>query len=127
MGGVHHPRPAVDRQRAVHVPGSRRVLRGLPCPRRVGWMMPTVAFNGVRVLVVGLAKSGQAATTALHRHGAQVTAVDGADTEQLRGVVDALQAEGVAAHLGADLGSSDWLTGTDVVVARDRKSTRLNS
>jgi UDP-N-acetylmuramoylalanine--D-glutamate ligase len=54
-----------------------------------------------RVLVVGLGKSGQAAAELLLGCGAQVVAVDTADTEVLRQLSGPLSARGVAVRLGA--------------------------
>jgi UDP-N-acetylmuramoylalanine--D-glutamate ligase len=53
------------------------------------------------VLVIGLGKSGQAATAFLCQQGAAVTAVDGADTPALQKASQALLAKGARVKLGA--------------------------
>src|SRR4051794_8840282 len=54
-----------------------------------------------KVLVLGLAASGQAATTLLRERGAKVVAVDSADNEVLRQTAAALRAQGAEVILGA--------------------------
>jgi UDP-N-acetylmuramoylalanine--D-glutamate ligase len=53
-----------------------------------------------QVLVIGLGGRGQAAAALLRRVGANVTAVDAADTEALRDAAKTLRAEGVQVELG---------------------------
>jgi UDP-N-acetylmuramoylalanine--D-glutamate ligase len=54
-----------------------------------------------RVLVLGLGKSGLAATELLRRRGAKILALDSADSPALRGSAAALKALGVSVELGA--------------------------
>jgi len=53
------------------------------------------------VLVIGLGRRGRAACELLQRRGAQVTAVDGANAEDLRVAADKLRPLGVEVELGA--------------------------
>jgi UDP-N-acetylmuramoylalanine--D-glutamate ligase len=59
------------------------------------------ALNGKNVLVVGMGLSGRAACELLLSRGARVTAVDGADTPDLRAQREALRVRGVTLELGA--------------------------
>jgi UDP-N-acetylmuramoylalanine--D-glutamate ligase len=54
-----------------------------------------------QVLVIGLGASGQAAARLLRRRGAEVMAVDHADTAALRRVAQELQALGIVVELGS--------------------------
>src|SRR5436190_2390331 len=53
-----------------------------------------------QILVVGLGGRGQAACELLRRNGANVVAVDAADTEELRGAAGRLRSDGVQVELG---------------------------
>lgn len=56
-----------------------------------------------RVLVLGLAASGEAAARLLAKEGADVLGIDQADTDQLRRVADALERDGIRVRLGCAL------------------------
>ena len=60
------------------------------------------ALQHKRICVIGLGLSGLAASAWLRRRGAQVLAVDEADTETLRRNASGLQTQGVEVRLGAD-------------------------
>lgn len=60
------------------------------------------ALQHKRTCVIGLGLSGLAASAWLRRRGAQVVAVDAADTEALRRDTANLQTQGVEVRLGAD-------------------------
>src|SRR5262245_45459213 len=55
-----------------------------------------------RVWVIGLGASGRAAADLLRRRGAQVLAIDSADTPQLGQVAESLRGSGVAVRLGVN-------------------------
>jgi len=59
------------------------------------------SMENKRVLVIGLGKSGTAASALLRKRGAQVVAVDSADTDALRQETGGLRAEGTEVLLGA--------------------------
>lgn len=56
--------------------------------------------KGLRVTVLGLARSGLAATRLLHRQGARVFVSDAGESEALHQTATALQGEGIAAEVG---------------------------
>ena len=58
-----------------------------------------VSLEKKSVLVIGLGTSGQAAARLLVEHGASVTAVDAADSAELRAVAEPLRALGVTVRL----------------------------
>jgi UDP-N-acetylmuramoylalanine--D-glutamate ligase len=60
-----------------------------------------------QVLVIGLGASGRAACDLLRRRGANVLAIDGADTPQLRREAEALRAAGVEVRLGVEHAPAD--------------------
>ena len=61
-----------------------------------------VCLENKKVLVLGLGVSGIAASELLRRKGAEVVAVDTADTETLRRDAEALRKQGVTVFLGAN-------------------------
>lgn len=71
-------------------------------------------FTGRTVLVVGLARSGEAAARLLRKHGARVIVADRKSRAELGAPADALEALGVEVR-GGDPGA-DTLTGIDLVV-----------
>lgn len=58
------------------------------------------SFEGVRVGVLGLGKSGRAAARLLAAHGAEVYASDAADTPEIREAAQAVRAAGALADVG---------------------------
>ncbi len=62
--------------------------------------MSKLDINGKKVLVVGLGKSGIAASLLLHRHGAIVTATDSNPVEALSDEAKSLQALGIKIEAG---------------------------
>jgi hypothetical protein len=66
-----------------------------------------VSLENKNVLVIGLGASGVAACTLLRERGANVVAVDSADTPRLRGAAAPLLANKVQVHLGASTLSSN--------------------
>lgn len=67
-------------------------------------------FNGKRILVVGLARSGLAAVKTLHRRGAILSACDAKGEAELTAEIKALTALGVPVFAGANpaLNRGDW-------------------
>ena len=59
-----------------------------------------VSLENKKVVVLGLGSSGRAATELLRRRGANVVAVDQADSDRLREQAEALQALGAEVRLG---------------------------
>lgn len=75
---------------------------------------PPSSFEGVRVGVLGLGKSGRAAARLLAAHGAEVYASDAADTPDVREAAQSVRAAGALADVGRhDLGR---LRACDLVV-----------
>ncbi len=58
-------------------------------------------WNGIRVAVIGLARSGVAACLFLHKRGARVVGVDRRRADELGNVANELQAAGIETALGA--------------------------
>ncbi|MGH9390672.1 MAG: UDP-N-acetylmuramoyl-L-alanine--D-glutamate ligase, partial [Vicinamibacteria bacterium] len=78
-------------------------------------MTPSIEdYRSRRVLVVGLGLSGIAACEFLRSRGAAVTATDRRTREELDSEALALEAEGVALHLGSH--PTSLVSGADLVV-----------
>src|SRR5687768_312210 len=60
-----------------------------------------------QVIVIGLGASGRAACDLLRRRAANVLAIDGADTPQLRREAEALRVAGVEVRLGVKQAPAD--------------------
>ena len=66
-------------------------------------------WRGQSVCVIGLGVSGRAAADLLLAQGARVTAIDDADTPELRELIEPLQQRGAECHLGGHGALSDNL------------------
>src|SRR5258706_4030240 len=79
LAGIHRHRSILDHRGARRCTRTRPVLRRLP---REGWR--AMNLSGRAVVVLGLARSGEAAARALLAAGANVTVVDQSDEEAQR-------------------------------------------
>jgi len=61
-----------------------------------------ISFAGKRVLVMGIARSGMAAISALHKRGAKVYAYDRKNPEQLEPIIKILSGMGIDVFAGTD-------------------------
>lgn len=72
------------------------------------------SYKDKKIMVVGLGVTGVATAKVLLRIGAEVTAVDMANTNELNEVVSVLAGQGIKTSLGAE--SGDFVDGNDLVV-----------
>ena len=82
--------------------------------RNSGKRVRVVTYEGKSVLVLGMARSGEAVARLLHKLGAKVTVNDASDKEESRRQGDSLKAEGIQVVLGSH--PLSLLEGCDLVV-----------
>src|SRR5207248_5858554 len=95
MAGVHRHRSFLDHRRPCCGARPRALLRGVP---REGWAAGMSELTGKNAVVLGLARSGEAAARALLEAGSTVTVLDAADEAAQR--ERALRITGARAVLG---------------------------